>query len=226
MSDDIEETLWPVYVVVDQSSSMSRFMEDVNAGIRSLLQALVAQPLAAAKIRFTLVGFSDEATVWTHMVDLREYGEIDPLYSLAGRNYGAVFDLLRQVIPTDVAELKARRYTVYRPTVFFLSDGELNDRLDWLGAHRSLTDRRVTPTGPNIIACGIGDVGEETIRQVATKAQYAFVAIPGVDIGPAVSESFRALTHSIVAWPQTFGGTGDNLIVESPEGFRLPLDVV
>jgi uncharacterized protein YegL len=226
VSNDIEGKLWPVYVVADQSGSMSLCMDELNAGIGSVQRALLAQPLTAAKIRFTLVGFSDEATVWTRMVDLREEGELDPLDSLAGTNYGAVFDLLTELIPADVATLKAKRYGVYRPTVFFLSDGEPNDPHGWLAAHRNLTDQTVTPAAPNIIACGIGEVREETIRQVATSPQYAFVAIPGVDIGKAVSEFFRALTHSVVASTQTFGGGEDSLIVEPPAGFRLALDVV
>lgn len=226
MGKDVEGTLWPVYVVADQSGSMSRCMDEVNAGIGSLQRALLAQPLTAAKIRFTLVGFSDEATVWTHMVDFRDEGEIKPLDSIAGTNYGAVFDLLVKLIPADVAALKARHYAVYRPTVFFLSDGEPNDRHGWLTMHGNLTNRKVTPAAPNIIACGIGEVRAETIQQVATKPQYAFVAIPGVDLGRAVSEFFKALTHSIVASTQTFGGDEQSLIVEPPDGFRLALDVV
>jgi uncharacterized protein YegL len=226
MSYDVEGTLWPVYVVADQSGSMSICMDELNAGIGSLHRALLAKPLTAAKMRFTLIGFSDEAKVWTHMVDFREEGALDPLNSLAGTNYRAVFDLLREVIPADVVALKGRRYAVHRPTVFFLSDGQPNDPLDWVAAHRSLTDRKVTPAAPNIIAFGIGNVREETIRQVATNPQYAFIAIPGIDIGKAVIEFFKALMHSIVASTQTFGGGEDSLIVEPPEGFRLALDVV
>jgi len=226
VSQDIEGNLWPFYVVADESGSMYAYMDELNEGLGSLRRALLAQPLTAAKIRFTLIGFSDDAIVRSHLVDMREAAELTPLESRIGTCYQAAFNLLRELIPADVETLKARRYAVYRPTVFFLSDGEPNDALDWPNTHRQLVDRTVHRAAPNIIACGIGDVRADVIRQVATQPQYAFVTVPGVDIGQAITEFCTALTKSVVASVQTFGTGADSLIVEPPAGFRVTLDEV
>jgi uncharacterized protein YegL len=219
VSGEIEGRLWPVYLVADESDSMHPHMDELNAGIASIRRAMMAQPMTAAKIRFTLVSFSGDAIVRMHLVDLRDVTELAPLTSRDCTNYGAVFDTLRQMVPKDVATLKSQRYAVYRPAVFFLSDGEPTDGETWLAAHRSLTDRAVTREAPNVIAFGIGDARSDVIRQVATSPRFAFIATPGIEIGKALAGFFTALTQSLVASTRT-----DTLTVEPPAGFSIPLD--
>ncbi len=224
MSGDVRGQLWPVYVVADVSGSMSPHIDDLNAGLGSIHRALLAQPMTAAKIRFTVIGFNNDAVVHTHLVDLRNEGGLTSLASDGGTNYGVVFDKLQQLIPEDVAMLKSQRYAVFRPVVFFLSDGESFD--EWQAAHQRLTDRATTRAAPNIIACGIGEARAAVIRQVATRPQFAFVAIPGANIGKAIAEFCTALTKSIVASTRTLGEGVDNLIIEPPAGFTVALDEV
>jgi uncharacterized protein YegL len=222
---DVRGQLWPVYVVADESGSMYPHMGELDAGLRSIHQELLARPMAAAKVRLTVVGFSDDAVVRAHLVDIRDESELPPLVGGSNTNYSAAFDALRKAIPEDVATLKSRHYGVYRPAVFFLSDGLPNHGGSWQEAHASLVDRAATPGAPNIIAFGIGDAEAEVIREVATQPYYAFIAIPGSDIGKNIAEFFTALTRSIVASTQTLGGGRDSLIVEPPPGF-IPLDQV
>jgi len=221
VNGDVRGRLWPVYVVADESGSMYPYMDELNAGLDSIRRELLAEPMAAAKVRLTVIGFSDDAVVRMHLVDARHDGEFARLASRGGTNYGAAFDTLRRLVPEDVATLKSQQYAVYRPAVFFLSDGMPNDGADWPAAHRSLTDRAVTRAAPNIIACGIGEARADIIRQVATRPQYAFVAVPGSEVGRNISEFFTALTRSVVASTRT-----ENLIVEPPAGFTVLLDEV
>jgi uncharacterized protein YegL len=224
VNGDIEGQLWPVYVLADESGSMSPHIDELNAGLHSTCEALLAQPMAAAKARFSVIGFADDAVVRLHLADLREVSGPDPLVSRGITNYGAAFEKLRELIPGDVARLKAQRYAVYRPAVFFLSDGRPSDA-EWQAAHRVLTDRTVTREAPNIIACGIGQAQAAIIRQVATRPEYAFIAIAGGDLGSAIMEFFASLTKSITASTRTIAtGSTNSLIVEPPRGFALALD--
>ena len=95
--------------------------------------------------------------------------------------------------------------------MFFLSDG-LPSNSDWLEPYERLTNKTTTAAAPNIVACGVGDVLVETIRQVATQDHFAFVSEPGTDIGTAIAKFFVALTASIVQ-------SGRSLISSAPKNW-------
>src|SRR5262245_18720111 len=94
--------------------------------------------------------------------------------------YGQAFDTLRETINNDVNNLKAQGHQVFRPTVFFLSDGQPND--SWQASYLALTDPGWRPR-PNILAFGFGQADASVIRQVAT--QNAFMS--DGTLGPAAA---------------------------------------
>jgi uncharacterized protein YegL len=109
--------------------------------------------------------------------------------------------------------------------VFFLSDGQPNNT-KWRKPHERLTDKAVTPAAPNIIACGVGDVMPQTILQVATRSDFAFVSVAGADIGASIAKFFIALTTSVVQSGRSLNSPQPELVVERPEGFTMAIDVV
>ncbi len=223
---DIRGHLLPTYVMADESYSMKTHLDELNAGLASLHEALLGEPMAAAKVRFAILGFSNDVAVRLELTDLRRTVELPPLHTRADTSYrGAFADLLRR-IPRDIRALKAEGYAVHRPAVFFLSDGQPNRRENWLETHQRLTDRYQLREAPNIIACGIGDARAATILRVSTQPEFAFVAVPGHDLGQAISRFCTALTRSIVESSRTVGGVGAELVVERPEGFRMAIDVI
>ncbi|WP_229074322.1 hypothetical protein [Actinoplanes sp. DH11] len=217
--------LLPVYVLADESGSMGRFMGDLNKGLASLHEALLGEPMAAAKVRFSVLGFAEDVQVRLRLADLRHEEELPALHARGWTNYQAAFAALRSGIPQDVAALKAEGYRVHRPAVFFLSDGQPS-RGDWQGEHRALVDPAVTHAAPNIIACGMGDVEANTVLSVATRPEYGFVAEVGVDLGSAIAKFCTALTKSIVESGRSLGSSQPELVVKQPEGFRMAIDVV
>lgn len=224
---DIRGYLLPVYVLVDESGSMSDHVGELNAGLASLHEALLAEPMAAAKVRFSVLGFSDTVLVRLHLADLRAQEQLPQVVARTTTNYGAAFTALHQQIPQDVLTLKNQRYRVHRPAVFFLSDGQPSDGGTWSPAHRRLTDQGTFTAAPNIIACGIGEAQAATILQVATRPEYAFVSIAGANVGAAIAKFCTALTKSIVASGRSMGADGRaELVVDRPEGFRMAIDVI
>jgi uncharacterized protein YegL len=217
--------LLPVYILADESASMRSYESELNDGLTSLIETLRSEPMIAAKIRLSVIGFSDNVAARMVLADLRSLETVPRLQIRGSTNYRAAFDDLLKRIPGDVSTLKQAGFSVHRPAVFFLSDGQPDDGR-WRNPHRRLTDRLVTAAAPNIIAFGIGAVQSKTILEVATQPAFAFVAIPGSNVGKAISKFFLALTASVIQSGQSLASTAPQLVVEHPEGFRLAIDVV
>lgn len=218
--------LLPVYVVADESYSMRPYAGELNSGMASLYEVLRSEPMVAAKIRLTVLGFSDKVHLRMPLADVRTEQRLPQLQIGGGTSYQAVFQDLLQRIPKDIVTLKGGGYQVHRPAVFFLSDGQPTSS-KWRNPHKRLTDKAVTPAAPNIIACGIGaEVRAETILQVATQRDFAFVSIRGTDVGAAIAEFFIALTASVVQSGRSLTSAHPELVVEKPDGFRLAIDVI
>lgn len=206
----------PIYFVADESGSMIDDMEDLNVGLSVLLDTLHAESMAAAKVRFSVIGFGTDAAVYLHAVDLREIDEMPKLQTRGMTNYSTAFNTLRTAIPDDVDRLKSEGYLVNRPAVFFLSDGVPTD--DWEESLHQLTSESFKYR-PNILAFGIGSANGEIIKQVATSPEYAFIAADGTDTGKAITEFVKALTQSVVSSAQALGTGSAELPIEKPDGF-------
>jgi uncharacterized protein YegL len=223
---DPKGNLLPVYVLADESYSLLDYARELNDGLVSLCEALRAEPMTAAKVRLSILGFSDDVEVRLPLADLRDVENVPELRIRNNTNYQAVFTDLLTRIPHDVNMLKTSGYLVHRPAVFFLSDGQPNVGSDWLELRKRLTSRTVTPAAPNIIAFGIGDVMPETILQVATDKNFAFVAMPSANIGTAIADCFVALTQSIVESGRSLTSQNPEVVVEQPKGFRMAIDIL
>jgi uncharacterized protein YegL len=205
---------------------MGAYQAELNNGVASLCGRLHGEPMIAAKVRLAVIGFADDIQVRLPLSDARTLTGPPQMRIRGVTNYGAAFAMLSYQIPIDVRDLKAQGYQVHRPTVFFLSDGVPTDEPAWRGAHQQLIDRQVTPTAPNIIACGIGQAQAQIISQVATRPEFGFIAVPGSDIGQAISEFFHSLVQSLVQSSQTFDSGSPHLVVNRPDQFVLAVDEV
>jgi uncharacterized protein YegL len=224
---DIRAHLLPAYVLADESSSMKSHMDQLNEGLASLHEALLAEPMAAAKVRLSVLGFSSDTVLYMELADLRRAAAMPRLAARDNTSYRAAFADLSERIPNDVTRLKRDGFAVHRPAVFFLSDGQPNHGEGWRSVHRRLTDRRQLREAPNVLAFGIGgQVDPETILAVATRPNFAFVSTPGVDVGRTVSGFCTALTKSLVMSGRALGTGAGDVEFERPEGFRMAIDVV
>ncbi|WKX69537.1 VWA domain-containing protein [Streptomyces sp. XD-27] len=218
--------LLPAYVLADESGSMGPYREALSDGLVSLCEGLRAEPMIAAKLRLSVLGFSDDVQVRLAVSDMRTETSLPQVTIRGLTNYGAVFDDLLDRIPVDVQGLRGEGYKVHRPVVFFLSDGQPTDGDGWRLSHATLIDKARTPVAPNIIACGIGDAEARTMVEVATRPEFAFIAKAGTDIGRAISEFFHALTTSLVASGHALNSASPQLVVNRPDQFTMAIDEV
>lgn len=216
----------PIYFVADCSGSMEgEPLNEVNRGLISLLDSLQSESMAAAKVRFCVIGFDDWPHCYLEPADLRELETMPTLASGGTTSYAAVFNELYRRLPLDISSLKRAGYIVNRPAVFFLTDGLPNHGDGWEGAYANLSTPGF-PT-PNILGFGIGDAEAQTIKRIASKPEYAFVAAKGVDTGRAITEFIKALTRSVITSGRALAGGQASLPIEKPEGFiSLAVDTV
>ncbi|MQY25987.1 vWA domain-containing protein [Nocardia aurantia] len=217
-------TVLPVYFVADESGSMYPHVGELNQGLTSLLDALQGESMAAAKVRFCVVGFADDARCYLEPEDLRRIEKMPELSARGSTSFAAAFDALTDRIPRDIQNLKNNGYLVNRPAVFFLTDGAPNRGDGWEQAHARLTGFAARP---NILAFGIGSADAEVIKQVATDPRYAFITAAGTDTGIAISKFVTALTQSVINSGQALATGQSTLQVEKPDGFvSLAVDTV
>jgi uncharacterized protein YegL len=189
------EEILPFYVVCDQSYSMADHLDALNDGLAQLHAAVGTDPVVADKTRFCLIGFSGEAEVLQPLCRASDVVGLTDLTTQAATSFGEAFTLLRDTIENDVGELKSRGDQVYRPAVFFLSDGHPTDHQTWPAAYERLVDPD-WPAHPNIISFGIGDADATTIGRIGTF--QAFMSQGGVTPAAALHNFARALTTSVV----------------------------
>lgn len=214
-------TVLPVYFVADESYSMVNDVADLNTGLVTLFDTLQGESMAAAKVRFCVIGFSDDAVCYLEPSDLRYVDGVPKLRARHSTSFAAAFAELSRRIPRDIKALKSEGYLVNRPAVFFLTDGAPNSGDGWEAAHAQLMS---FPARPNILAFGIGRADADVIRRVATNSQYAFIAAAGTDTGVAISKFVTALTQSVINSGTALATGQASLQVEKPDDF-VSLDV-
>lgn len=215
----------PFYLVCDESSSMSGTpVQAINDSLPKLHTEIGSNPVVADKTKFCLIGFNHQAQVLLPLSDLSTVNSIPGLQASGGTDYSSAFDLLYTTIAADVAQLKANGDQVYRPAVFFLSDGQPGD--DWSVAYQRLTDSGWA-LHPNILAFGFGSVHAATLQQVATIRAYIADGSMGPDA--ALREFAASLIQSIVnsGSKPAEGGALNLSVPDQVPGFTaLPADQI
>jgi uncharacterized protein YegL len=194
------------YIVADVSYSMheSGALAAANALLREVHDAITAEPIIADLVKLGIVDFSDTAQVLLHLGDLRDVTTIPALKERGGTSYAAAFSTLRQEIERDITTLKGDNYKVFRPAVFFITDGQPTDNPATLqAAFADLTDKDFKYR-PNIIPFGVGDATKASVDpwvfpQAGEKQMRSYVAKDGADPAKAISEMAHMLISSIIA---------------------------
>ncbi len=192
-------TLLPFYALCDVSASMRRDgrIEALNDAVRATCDAAAVHPVIADRIRFGVLAFSTVAEVVLPLCDVGLLEDVPPLGPRGLTNYAPAFLLMRSIIEKDVSQLVADDYRVFRPTVFFLTDGQPSDpQPQWKAAHGSLVDLDF-PHRPNIVAFGFGDAPRRVLAEVATVAAYT--ATDALSAPAAIAAFGAVLVESVVA---------------------------
>ena len=219
------ENILPFYIVCDESGSMgpNGGINAINAALPELHSTIASDPLVSDKCRIGLITFSDTAEELMSLTNLADVVAMPGMQSRGMTNYGQVFDLLKTVISRDIANLKSQGYKVYRPAVFFITDGEPTDVATWESSYRSLVDKNTNRHAPNIIAFGVDGADATTIGKVGTLG--GFVSTSGVSPADSLREIIGSLTNTI--FDSASSSTPQLVVPAAPVGTTaVPLEEV
>jgi uncharacterized protein YegL len=223
-ADDQYRTL-AFYIVVDVSYSMleSGAIHTANQLLPEVIQAVTKDSSTADVVRLGMIDFSDTAQVVLRLGDLRDINSIPQLTERGATSYAAAFRMLRQEIERDVAQLKVDNFRVYRPVVFFITDGMPTDDAATLSAaFAELTDASFK-FRPNIIPFGVGNATKAEVDpwifpKTGEKQMRSYVTVEGADPAKAITEIGHMLVSSIVSSAGSVSAAG------SAGAFVLPDD--
>lgn len=133
---DEGRVIMPFYLLVDVSGSMSRDAGELNGAVAELIRTIVKDPVVDDLVMLSIITFNHMANT---IVPLSSPSEIIPptLQPSGGTNYGAAFHEFVRVFESDRADLRSQGMKVYRPCVFFLTDGGPGDH-DYYETFRGL----------------------------------------------------------------------------------------
>ena len=162
----------PVYLLLDESASMDANggIDASNRGLPELHRAIAGDPIVCDRYRIGLITFSDTAEELLPSFNLADVAAMPCCLAKGMANYGEAFNLLRDVIARDITNLKSQGMQVYRPAVFFITNGEPTD--DWEANYRALTDRTINKHAPNIIPFGYVGANKEVIEKISASSRF------------------------------------------------------
>lgn len=203
------------YLLADSSASMSGApIEAINNALPEIHDAIATNPLVSEKTRLGIISFNNSASVLLPASNLADIHVLPGLQAQGGTSYGAAFKTSRSQLETDVRTLKEDGYRVYRPAVFFFTDGQPTDR-DWKENYHGLVDPSF-PLHPNIVTFGLGKANENVIGALSTKNMPAYMAQSGTSPADAVTQVAKSLLRSVVRSGQN---ASMKLVIEPPEDF-------
>jgi uncharacterized protein YegL len=177
-----EAALLPVYLVCDLSSSMGSDgrATALDGALLALRDAVWLNPVVSDVARIGVIGFGTDARVLLPLCDVALIDELPALRPGGLTSYAAAFTLLRATIERDIAQLRGDTYQVWRPLVFFISDGEPTDSAaDWRAARDTLVASDFAGR-PDIVAFAVGEASPATMATVATSRCFAARTVDGV----------------------------------------------
>jgi uncharacterized protein YegL len=213
------EQVLPFYIVCDESGSMGANggIDAINRALPDVHSALASDPLVSDKARIGLIVFSDEAEELMALTRAADVSAFPGVQAKGLTNYGDAFTLLHSVIKRDIDDLKQQGYKVFRPAVFFISDGEPSEA--WQTEYDAL--KNDPAARPNIVAFGVDSAEISVMKSIATVACY--MSEDNANPGPVLREIMKALTNSIIT--STNSPTPQFIAPPAPDGcVAIPLD--
>jgi uncharacterized protein YegL len=227
MTDSHGSIAVPVYLVVDVSASMNPLMGLVNDLLTDLLtdvrHGIQADPALVDIVHLGVVTFSSAASVVTPLA-LADEIDVPRLMASGATHYTAVFQLLVDLLHQDLAALKADGFRVYRPAVFFLSDGRpVDDPHAWSAALEELKTRSFAG-GPRIFSVGIGDADPGVVQEVASASGAALMVRTGASSDMAIGDYFRLVNEYVKSFRQTVTRNASDVVFRWPDNLvELPI---
>ncbi|MCL7459015.1 VWA domain-containing protein [Micromonospora echinofusca] len=205
------------YLLVDVSYSMQGApLDAINRILPEVIDAIEESPTLGDVVRFGALDFADNARTVLPLGDLRDVKNIPQFVARGGTSYAAAFRQLRKDIERDLTQMKKDGYKVYRPAVFFVTDGEpTDDRNSLQAAFTELTDSNFRGR-PNVIPFGVTSSMKKAVLEPwvfpkpgdSGKPMRSYVYAGAGDAATAIKQIAEVLISSIVASANSVNDAG------------------
>ncbi|GIF23111.1 uncharacterized protein YegL [Actinoplanes tereljensis] len=198
-TDAAGQIVMPFYVLCDVSGSMAPDLTDLTEGLHALHRGLLAEPVINDLVMMSVITFNDSARTVVPLAAPEDIS-LPVLPAPVGlTNYSAAFREFHQAFEADRTRLKGEGKRVYRPCVYFLTDGEPTDQ-NYLQTFQALLTHQNNLAYPYICVFGFRDAQPATLEAMAHadaggshKRGRWFVA----ERGQSVSQTLTALVGVI-----------------------------
>jgi uncharacterized protein YegL len=214
MSNPAEgQIVMPFYLICDVSGSMWVDIPALNAGIAQLHRDIMRDPVVDDLTMLSIITFGDTART---VVPLSFPTEIQPPTLTSGglTNYGPAFHEFHRTFEADRVRLRSEGKRVFRPCVFFLTDGEPTDG-DYEQVFSSLlgydhVNRQGNARYPYVTAFGFREATAETMATITypsfgDKRGRCFLARDGAAVPDVLAGISAAIANSVVGSAMSVG---------------------
>jgi uncharacterized protein YegL len=182
-------------MVLDVSWSMVDVLGEVQTSLTQMAEQMRLDPATANLAHLGVVSFADDARTELKLVRIADSETVFP--ALRPRGSGTNFHaglsealrFYRDQLPALAKAEDGTKRKIYRPTIYFVSDGQPNTGLDWRPV---LHEIRTRSWRPSIFAFGFGDADRAVIKEIADEGLAYFAAD-----GKRPHEVFQSILHVI-----------------------------
>lgn len=224
------QVIMPFYLIADVSGSMRPDADQLNAAVTEFIQSIVKDPVVDDLVMLSVITFNHTAQT---VVPLSTPSDITlPILTPGGgTSYEAAFREFDRAFGQDRAMLRQQGNKVYRPCVFFLTDGAPGDRGSYAAAFRSLfAYDPVTGSGnrafPYLVPFGFRDAPIDVIQSLAYpdfgRTRGRWFLSSSSNIGEILRTIADVLGHTVVSSGQSASaGTPTIVLPEPPAGSNM-----
>ena len=207
------QVVMPFYIICDVSGSMCGDMVALNQGVADLQKEIMQDPVADDLVMLSVISFDDTARTVVPL-DFPTAIKLKPLTCGGLTNYTAAFREFHRAFEADRTRLRGEGKKVFRPCVFFLSDGEPTVN-DYQQVFKQLfgydpATKQGNKAYPYVTPFGFRDATAATMEAIAypdfgeKKGRY-FLAKQGASVAQLLKEMTGVIANSVLSSGRSVG---------------------
>ena len=160
---------WPIYFLIDVSESMiGEPIEQIQNGIRSIIQELRSDPYALETVFVSLIAFAGKAKSLTTMTEL--YSFYPPQLPIGGgTSLGKALHYLMDDMDMNIQKTTSEIKGDWKPIVFLFTDGTPTDKPEsafarWNNKYRKHCSLVAISIGDNVNMQLLGTITDDVLR--------------------------------------------------------------
>lgn len=221
----------PIYFLVDVSESMAGTpIEEVERGMRTIIQELRVDPYALETAFVSIIAFAGRPATLSPLTELYKF--YPPIFPIGGGTFlGAALDYLMDELDQSIQKTTLEVKGDWKPIIFLFTDGNPTDRCQkafrrWNERYRSHCNLVAISLGDDVDTLTLAQLTENVLVLKETDAESFRKFFKWVTASiKNTSESVNEQGNSELKLAPTSGINLEKAIVEVPGGAILPQKV-